>query len=85
MGMLKCSKCGKISYSADRISQECPFCEIERLIVINPEILAVAPELSNAKLIIDRRVENINVAVDRRKNHKSIPLGWLCYSEKGNS
>jgi len=85
MGLIKCPRCGKVSYSADRTSNECPFCEVERLIVINPEILAIAPELSDAKLIIDRRVENINVDVDRRKTCKGIPLGWLCFSEKNSS
>lgn len=85
MGMLKCQKCGEVSYSADRTSQECPFCGIEKLFVINPEIIAIASELSDAKLIIDRRVEDIKVEVDRRKSSKGIPLGWLCYSAKSSS
>ena len=83
MEKFHCQKCGRTSYSADRHITECPHCRVERLLVINPELVSLAGEFSNAKVIIDRRSSKRAVDVERRKTcSKGVPLGWFCYSEK---
>lgn len=84
MGMFQCPECGESSYSADSRITQCPHCGMQKLIIINPEMLSLFKEFSNAKIILDRRSEQIPVSVERRRQEaNTIPIAWLCYVEKG--
>lgn len=80
METFHCSKCGRTSYSAHRDIVHCPHCGVERLIIINPDILSLTGELSNAKIIVDRRTADTPVDVDRRETCRGVPMAWFCYS-----
>lgn len=83
MEKFECPKCGKIAFSASRdLAKVCPYCDTEKLLIFNPNILAMAHELSDAKIIIDRRNVQRSVGADRRDNTCMIPVAWLVVKQK---
>lgn len=88
-----CPDCGKVSYSADiRSSTECPYCT-EKVVILNNQCIDLLRNISNARLIFDRRqgerrtqeitVSNDRRVGDRRKNDGMI-IGWVTTKKKDN-
>lgn len=70
-----------MSYSAHRNIEGCPHCNRQKVLIINPKMLSLGGEFSNAKILIDRRASDQSVGVERRRS-KGIPVGWFCSDEK---
>lgn len=77
MNIFHCPKCNETSYSAYNNTMECPYCSGDKLLIINPDILKMGVSLSNAKVIIDRRLSSQAVEVERRGKKVCIPVGWF--------
>ncbi len=83
MEKFECQKCGKTSYSASKAASGiCPYCDIEKLLIFNPSVLAMSHELSDAKIIVDRRMSHRPVNAERRENEEMIPVAWLVIKQK---
>jgi predicted nucleic acid-binding Zn-ribbon protein len=83
MEKFECPKCGKVSFSASKdLAKTCPYCDTEKLLIFNPNILAMAHELSDAKIVIDRRNSQRAISTDRRDNSCMIPVAWLVVKQK---
>jgi NAD-dependent SIR2 family protein deacetylase len=75
-----CPHCHKTTYTACRDNVEyCPYCDTEKVLVLNPKALHMGYDFSNAKVVVDRRHTEIPVDDDRRKRDEIqlIPIAWF--------
>lgn len=79
-----CPKCGKVSYTANReLLNICPYCGLDKYLIVNPKIFG-RYDLSDIKIVIDRRKSVESVPFERRKNEEAIPVAWLIVKRKDN-
>jgi predicted nucleic acid-binding Zn-ribbon protein len=77
-----CPKCGRISYTANReLVNICPHCSFEKYLILSPKFLS-GYELSDIKIIVDRRKNSEPVPFERRKGEEAIPIAWLIVKKK---
>lgn len=77
-----CPKCGRTSYSANReLLNICPYCGIDRYLILSPRLFS-SYNLSEAKIIIDRRKATEPVPFERRGDEEVIPVAWLVIKRK---
>ncbi len=80
-----CPSCRKTTYTACRDKVKyCPYCDTEKVLVLNPAALHMGYDLSNAKVVVDRRQSEVTVEVDRRKKGQTrlIPIAWFVVKNK---
>lgn len=85
MEQYTCPICKRTTYTAYRdVANICPYCNTEKILIFNPNIFTKEYELTDAKIIFDRRNTDILVEDDRRKNgdSKLIPLAWLVIKQR---
>lgn len=77
-----CPKCGRTSYTANReLLNLCPYCSLDKYLILNPRIFG-GYDISNIKVVIDRRKTSEPVPFERRKNEQAIPVAWLIVKRK---
>lgn len=80
MEKFTCPKCNKTTYTSYMdIAYVCPFCNTEKLIIFNPEAFNTGHQMSDAKIIFDRRTSETLIEQERRQqtNAEYIPIAWL--------
>ena len=85
MEKFTCPKCKKTTYTAYMdIAYICPFCNTEKLIIFNPQAFNTGHNISDAKIIFDRRTSDTLIAKERRQNANSeyIPIAWLLIKQR---
>lgn len=79
-----CPKCGKVSYTANReLLNICPYCSLDKYLILNPKVFG-GYDLSDIKIVVDRRKSTEPVPFERRKNEQAIPVAWLIVKRKDN-
>jgi len=77
-----CPRCGKVSYTANKeLLNICPYCSLDKYLIVSPRFLA-SYDLSNIKIVIDRRKTSEPVPFERRKGEEAIPVAWLIVKKK---
>ena len=75
-----CPHCHQITYTADcETAQTCPYCSIEKVLVLNQKIFNSINEFTNTKIILDRRSTDRGIDLERRGKDaiRRIPVAWL--------
>ncbi len=73
-----CPRCGKTSYTANReLMNLCPYCNINKFLILSPKIFTYGHDLSDVKIIIDRRKISEPVPAERREDYEVVPIAWL--------
>ncbi|MEW6107627.1 MAG: hypothetical protein AB1632_00445 [Nitrospirota bacterium] len=75
-----CPTCHKTTYTAYRaMAYVCPYCNVEKLLIFNPLAFNTGHDMSDAKIIFDRRGAESRVEPERRGDHnvECIPIAWL--------
>lgn len=77
-----CPRCGRTSYTANReLLNVCPYCSLDKYLIVSPKFLS-SHDISDMKIIIDRRRASEPVPFERRKDEQAIPVAWLIVKRK---
>ncbi|MBI5640120.1 MAG: hypothetical protein HZA17_06835 [Nitrospirae bacterium] len=80
-----CPSCQKTTYTAykDR-AHYCPYCNTEKLLIFNPRVFGTGLDLSDAKILFDRRNSGIPQEMERRGKDTLdlVPIAWLVIKQK---
>lgn len=79
MEKFTCPRCGRTTYTAySEAAYTCPYCDTEKLLILNPKALKIGIyDVTDVKILLDRRNTQMEVEFERRKEAKFIPLAWL--------
>jgi hypothetical protein len=73
-----CPKCGRTTYTAYREAASiCPYCTTEKLLILNPRLLKMGLDITDARILVDRRNTHAEVEPERRQGDEFIPIAWL--------
>ena len=80
-----CPKCNKTTYTAYRdIAFVCSYCDNEKLLIFNPKAFNMGYDISDTKVIFDRRNTAFMVDSEKREQEKYeyVPIAWLVIKQK---
>ena len=88
MEKYSCPVCNKTTYTAfSEAAHVCPYCSTEKKLILNQRAFMGEHDISDTKVIFDRR--NTNLAVEWEKRGKEdvelIPIAWLVIKRKSSA